>query len=313
MPAASNVLFRRMRSEPKRRRALWLVGAVAATAVLAGRAARADDPATALNSGQPTDAAPADSGGGDASQDVTELAKKLQNPIGNLISVPFQSNTNFTVGPNKGTQEILNIQPVIPFHITPDWNIITRAILPLVWNPSYQPAASVVPFGTAPIVASAFLSPAKPVNGWVWGVGPVTQIPTVSNASLGSNVWGLGPTAVLVKLAGPWVSGVLVNNIWSLGGTSQLGGTKYNNFLMQPFVNFNMKGGWYVGTSPILTANWLTTGNNAWTIPLGANVGRVIKVGGKLPINLSLGGYANVVHPELGATWQLRTQITAIF
>ncbi len=268
------------------------------------------------------DAAPVDAGGGgadapkgDAAEDVTELAKKLQNPIGNLISVPFQSNTNFSVGPNKGTQEILNIQPVIPFHIGDNWNIITRTILPLVWNPSYQPLASVVPFGTAPITFSAFLSPAKPTNGWLWGFGPVTQIPVASSASLGSNVWGLGPTGVLVYMKGPWVTGVLVNNVWSLGGESGPGTSqnKYNNFLMQPFVNFNMKGGWYVGTSPILTANWLTTGNNAWTVPLGANVGRVIKIGGKLPINLSLGGYANVVHPELGATWQLRTQITAIF
>jgi len=253
---------------------------------------------------------------GAAGDDVTDLAKKLQNPIGNLISVPFQSNTNFSVGPGKGTQEIVNIQPVIPLHITPDWNIITRTILPLVWSPSYQPLTSVVPFGTGPITFSSFLSPSQTKHGWLWGVGPVTQIPVASSASLGSNVWGLGPTGVLVYSMGPWVTGVLVNNVWSLGGESGPGTdrNKYNNFLMQPFVNFNMKGGWYVGTSPILTANWLTTGNNAWTIPIGANVGRVMRFGKKAPpINLSMGAYANVVHPEFGSTWLLRTQVTAIF
>jgi hypothetical protein len=245
-----------------------------------------------------------------ADQDVTELAKKLQNPIGNLISFPFQSLTNFSYGPNHGAQEVLNIQPVIPIHITSNWNIITRTILPLVWQPSLQPAKS-VPFGTAPITFSAFLSPANPVNGWLWGFGPVTQIPVASSPTLGSNVWGLGPTGVLVYMKGPWVSGVLVNDVISLGGQADKG-TKYNAFLLQPFVNFNMKGGWYVGTSPILTANWLVSGDNAWTVPIGGQVGRVIKFG-KLPVNLSLGAYANVVHPPFASPWQLKTQITAIF
>ncbi len=99
----------------------------------------------------------------------TDLAKKIQNPIGDLYSFPFQSNTNFGVGPRGGTQEILNIQPVIPIHITPDWNIITRTILPLVWSPDLSPAPS-VPFGIGPTTFSAFLSPAKPTNGWLWGV-----------------------------------------------------------------------------------------------------------------------------------------------
>ncbi len=291
----------------------FIVSAAAPLALLAG-AARAQQqpdaptPPDASAASAATDA----SASSDDQQDASALAKKLQNPIGNLISVPFQSNTNFSVGPNKGTQEILNIQPVIPFHIGDNWNIITRTILPLIWQPSYQPLASVAPFGTGPITFSSFLSPSQPTNGWLWGFGPVTQIPVASSASLGSNVWGLGPTGVLVYMKGPWVTGVLVNNVWSLGGEAGPGGTKYNNFLMQPFINFNMKGGWYVGTSPILTANWLTAGNNAWTIPLGANVGRVIKLG-KLPINLSGGAYANVVHPEFGSTWQLRTQITFIF
>jgi hypothetical protein len=291
----------------------WLRFIVAAATPLALLAGAAHAQQQADSGAAPAASAAIDaSASSDDQEDASALAKKLQNPIGNLISVPFQSNTNFSVGPNKGTQEILNIQPVIPFHIGDNWNIITRTILPLIWQPSYQPLASVAPFGTGPITFSSFLSPANPTNGWLWGFGPVTQIPVASSASLGSNVWGLGPTGVLVYMKGPWVTGVLVNNVWSLGGEGGPGGTKYNNFLMQPFVNFNMKGGWYVGTSPILTANWLTAGNNAWTIPLGMNVGRVIKLG-KLPINLSGGAYANVVHPEFDSTWQLRTQITFIF
>jgi hypothetical protein len=249
---------------------------------------------------------------GPADESATALAKKLQNPIGDLYSFPFQNNTNFNYGPHRGTQDNLNIQPVIPIHINADWNIITRTILPLVWQPSLQPGQT-VPFGTGPTTFSAFLSPAKPTNGWLWGVGPVVQIPTISSATLGSNVWGGGPTAVLVYMKGPWVVGVLANNVWSFGGTTGRNGTSYNNFLTQYFANYNFGGGWYVGSAPIITANWLTTGDHAWTVPFGAQVGRVVKIGGKLPVNLSVGTYYNVLRPQYGATWQLRTQVTLIF
>ena len=241
---------------------------------------------------------------------ATELAKKLQNPIGDLISVPFQNNLNLNVGPHQGTQDILNIQPVIPFHLNEDWNIITRTILPLVWNPSFSPAPS-VPFGLAPTNFSAFLSPSKPVDGWIWGVGPTVQIPTNTNASLGSNVWGLGPAAVVVKLAGPIVTGTLVNTVFSLGGTSGPGANKYTLLTINPFLIYNFGGGWFVGTVPIITAN-LSAGGTKWTLPVGAQFGRLIKID-KLPVNLLIGAYYDPIRPTGGATWQLRTQIAFIF
>ena len=250
--------------------------------------------------------------GSETNQDATTLAKKLQNPIGDLYSFPFQNNANFNYGPHNGTQDILNIQPVIPIHINQGWNVITRTILPVIWQPSLQPAQT-VPFGTGPTTFSAFLSPKNPTNGWLWAVGPVVQLPTISNKTLGSPVWGGGPTAAIVYMKGPIVAGALVNNVWSFGGTSGRGGTSYNMFLTQPFVNYNFGGGWYVGTSPIIIANWLTAGNNAWTLPVGANVGRVVKIGGKLPVNFSLGAYYNALRPQYGSTWQWRTQVTFIF
>ncbi len=263
---------------------------------------------TALLAGAPASAAA--SGDDTASQSNTDIAKKIQNPIGDLYSFPFQSNTNFGFSPHGGTQEILNIQPVIPIHITPDWNIITRTILPLVWSPDLSPAPS-VPFGTGPTTFSAFLSPKNPTNGWLWGVGPIVQVPTISNATLGSNVWGGGPTGVLVYLHGPWVAGVLANDVWSFGGTHGPGGNSYNNFLTEPFVNFNFGDGWYVGSSPIITADWQANGTK-WTVPIGADAGRVFKVG-KLPINVLIGAYYNLVEPTYGGDWQLRSQVTLIF
>jgi hypothetical protein len=243
--------------------------------------------------------------------DASALAAKLQNPIGDLISVPFQSNTNFNVGPNQGTQEILNIQPVIPIHLNEDWNLITRTILPLVWNPSFQPAQS-VPFGLAPTTFSAFILPRKPVNGWIWGAGPVVQVPTASNKTLGSNVWGAGPALVVVRMDNPWVYGVLVNNVFSSGGTSGPDGTRYSLMTINPFVNYNFPGGWFVGTVPIMTADWMA-GGQKWTLPVGLQGGRLIKIADKLPVNLLVGAYYNALRPQFGATWQLRAQVALIF
>src|SRR5450755_3627497 len=119
-----------------------------------------------------------------AEMSAEELAKLAQNPVGNLISVPFQNNTNLNFGPEKGTQNILNIQPVIPVSISPDWNIITRTIMPVIWMPTLGldiPSKS----GFGDIVLTAFLSPANP-GEWIWGAGPVVQIPTNSAAELGN-------------------------------------------------------------------------------------------------------------------------------
>jgi hypothetical protein len=248
-----------------------------------------------------------------AGESATELAKKLQNPISDLISVPFQSNTNFNVGPKNGTQDILNIQPVIPIHLNEDWNVITRTIVPLVWSPTFQPGSSVPPLGLSPTSFSAFLSPSLAIDGWVWGVGPIAQLPTNTSATLGSNVWGLGPAVVVVKLAGPIVAGALINNVFSLGGTSGPGGTQYSGFTFNPFFVYNLGQGWFVGSVPVITAAWPAPRNKAWTLPVGAQAGRLIKIGGKLPVNLLVGAYYNAVRSEFGGTWQLRTQIAFIF
>jgi hypothetical protein len=146
---------------------------------------------------------------------VSQGCAYLFNGVGlrpRILPPPFQNNLNFNAGPHKGTQNILNIQPVIPFHLNEDWNLITRTILPLIWSPSNAPGRS-VPFGLGPASFTVFLSPRVPTNGWVWGAGPIVQLPTTTDPSLGSNVWGLGPAVVVAKTTGPIVAGVLVNNL----------------------------------------------------------------------------------------------------
>jgi hypothetical protein len=239
-----------------------------------------------------------------------ELAKLAQNPVGNLISVPFQNNTNVNFGPERGTQNILNIQPVIPITINREWNIITRTIVPVIWQPSMGPGIDSTS-GVGDVQLTAFLSPAKPGH-WIWGAGVITQIPTNSNSELGNRNWGLGPSVVLLHLdqGSPWVYGALVNNVWSL--TSNKEGGSYNNGLIQPFVNYNFPHGLYLTSAPVLTVNWNADSSQQWTVPLGGGVGKIFHFG-KLPVNTQVSAYYNVVKPDYGANWQIRAQVQLMF
>ena len=245
-----------------------------------------------------------------AEMSAEELAKLAQNPVGNLISLPFQNNTNLNFGPEKGTQNILNIQPVIPIEITKDWNIITRTIVPVIWNPSLGPGIESKD-GIGDTVFTAFLSPANPGH-WIWGAGPVVQIPTNSSSELGNKNWGMGPSFVVLHLdhGDPWVYGVLVNNIWSL--TSSQEGGAYNNGLIQPFVNYNFSDGFYLTSAPILTVDWKADSSQQWTVPIGGGVGKIFHLG-KLPVNTQLSAYYNVVRPDFQANWQIRAQVQLMF
>jgi hypothetical protein len=246
-----------------------------------------------------------------AEMSAEELAKLAQNPVGNLISVPFQNNTNLNVGPEKGTQNILNIQPVYPIEVNKDWNLITRTIIPLIWQPGFTPGQG-TEFGLGDIQLSGFLSPSEPgPGGLIWGAGAIAQMPTDTN-DLGNKNWGLGPTVVVLRIqhGDPWVYGVLVNNIWSL--TSDKQGGAYNNGLIQPFVNYNFPDGFYLTSAPILTVNWKADSGQQWTVPLGGGIGKIFHLG-KLPVNTQLSAYYNVAKPDYGANWQIRAQVQLMF
>jgi len=248
--------------------------------------------------------------GAHAEMSAEELAKLAQNPVGNLISLPFQNNTNLNFGPEKGTQNVLNIQPVIPISINDDWNVITRTILPVVSMPSLGPDSSHVN-GLGDLQLTAFLSPAKP-GEWIWGAGPIVQAPTNSNAVLGNGNWGLGPSAVFLHLdkGSPWVYGVLINNVWSL--TSNKQGGSYSNGLIQPFINYNFPDGFYLTSAPIATVNWKAESSQQWTVPVGGGVGKIFHFG-KLPVNTQISAYYNVVKPDFGPNWQIRAQVQFMF
>jgi hypothetical protein len=237
-----------------------------------------------------------------------ELAKIAQNPVANLISVPFQNNFNFGIGPNKATQWDLNFQPVIPITLNEDWNLITRTILPIINQPS--PARGIrSAFGLGDINPTLFISPAGSKK-FIWGLGPALTFPTATDPMLGNGMYSAGPGVVALTMQGHWVIGAVGNNQWSYAGW---GPKSVNSFLVQPFVNYNLKHGWYLCMDPIMTANWNASHDDMWVVPVGGGIGKLQKFG-KLPVNFQLTAFYNVVTPkDFGAEWQLRFQFTFMF
>ena len=240
-------------------------------------------------------------------QNAEALAKAAQNPVANLISVPFQNNFNFNVGPNNATQYILNIQPVIPISLNADWNLITRTITPIINQPSPAPGVRSA-FGLGDINPTFFFSPARS-GKLIWGFGPTFTLPTATDSLLGSGKWSAGPAVVGLTMQGHWVIGALANQQWSFAGW---GDQCVSAFLLQPFVNYNLPHGWYLVSGPILSANWKADSDNQWTVPVGGGVGKIQRIG-KLPLNFQLQAFYNTVTPDYGPDWQLRFQLQFLF
>ncbi len=244
--------------------------------------------------------------------EAAELARAVQNPVADLISLPFQNNTNFEFGPRERRQNVLNIQPVIPIDLNEDWLLITRTILPIVSQPSLRPGQD-RETGLGDTLFSAFLSP-KDRSLWIggkvlWGAGPAILLPTATDKQLGPGELGAGPSAVFLAMTGPWVIGSLFSQIWSFTGDSSV-----SLFTWQPFVNYNLPKGWYLTTSPIITANWKNSSDDTWTVPLGGGFGRVFRVGALPPMNSSLQAFYNVENPSnVGPAWSLRCQLQLLF
>ena len=225
-----------------------------------------------------------------------ELAKASQNPVADLISLPLQSNFNFGYGPDDEIQNVLNIQPVVPFHLSESWNLITRTIAPAIYQPEVVEWTG-DEFGLGDVNVTAFFSPKSPTNGIIWGAGRVFVFPTATDEKQGTEKWSAGPSAVALTVQGPWLYGALVNNVWSFAGDDDR--DDVNAMLIQPFVNYNLPDGWYLVSSPIITANWEADSDNTWLVPVGGGVGKIFRIGNQ-PMNAQMQAFYNVEKPDSG-------------
>ena len=238
-----------------------------------------------------------------AQENADALAKQLSNPVAALISVPFQYNIDFGIGPHgNGVNQTLNIQPVIPIRISESWNVISRTIVPVRWATDVYPRDV---FGLGDTVQSLFLSPVEPgPGGLIWGVGPVFYIPTGTDKFLGTGQFGLGPTAVGLVQKGPWTIGGLANHIWSVDENTEVNAT-----FLQPFLAYALGRGQTITVNTETTYNWNT---EQATVPINAMYTKVFKID-EQPLSFQVGGRAYVNRPEYGPDWGLRATLTMLF
>jgi hypothetical protein len=213
-----------------------------------------------------------------------------------LISVPLQSNVDCNIGPaDDGCRYTLNVQPVIPISIADDWNVISRTILPITYQSDIFPGAG-DQFGLGDITQSLFFSPKAPSSfgGLIWGVGPVFLIPTATDDLLGTEKFGIGPTAVVLKQAGPWTIGILANHIWSVAGDDDR--ADVSSTFLQPFVSYTTKDAWTFSLNTESSYDWK---DEQWSVPVNAQVTKLLRLG-KQPISIGGGLRYWAESPESG-------------
>ena len=254
-----------------------------------------------------------------------DMAKQSQNPLGTIISSPFENTFLFGIGPSNATAYMLNWKPVYPVSLG-SWNLINRFIVPVVYsegqdedvllestlnvgNASLTEMAAGSAFGLADITYTAYLSP-KDSGSWIWGVGGALTMPTATEDRYSSDKWAAGPAFVALTMPGKWVTGFLIQNVWSFAGESDA--ADVNKFLFQYFVNYNLEKGWYLSSTPIITANWEGESGNQWTVPFGGGVGKLVRHG-KLPVDYKLTSYYNAEKPEHAPDWNLQFTIKFLF
>jgi hypothetical protein len=241
-----------------------------------------------------------------AAGDSAALAKKLANPISDLVSVPFQFNWEQGVGPHDQTRFILNVQPVMPFTLSNDWNLIARVITPLISQPALSDTGAPA-FGVGDILSSFFFSPSHS-RGFTWGVGPVFSLPSTTLPTLGTEKWSAGPTIVVLKQAGPMTVGALWNQVWSFAGSDSRGDV--SQMFFQPFAAYNTKTLWTFTLQSEMTANWKAE-TDKWTVPINVQVAKLSSFG-PFPASYQLGFGVFAAHPETGPSWKMRGAIVIL-
>jgi hypothetical protein len=218
---------------------------------------------------------------GAVADEASDLALQLSNPIANLISVPFQLNCDEGYGARGATRTFVNIQPVIPFSLNADWNVISRTIVPVIGQGAFLPAGTApngldaTAFGLGDTAQSLFFSPKRPGPGGVtWGAGPVFLFPTTTENALGTGKWGIGPTGVVLRQTGPWTMGMLANHVWSFAGDDDR--SDVSSTLLQAFLTNTTARATTYFLNTETTYDW---DSEAWAVPVNVGINQLFTIG----------------------------------
>ena len=244
----------------------------------------------------------------DHTDENADVSRQLANPIANMVSIPFQFNWAGPIEPFDSTGFDLNFQPVVPFTLNEDWNLILRFILPLVGAPALT-TNGIPENGTSDITASLFFSPAH--GKWIWGVGPVFLIPTSTNPLLTQGKWAIGPTAVVLREVGPWTLGVLANQEWSYASMADYFTTSVNQMFLQPFATLQMKHAVSLTFTSEQNYHWKAPDDQRSTVPIQVFLAKVTRLG-PFPFQVEGGGGYFVVRPDGAEHWMMRLNFILI-
>jgi len=246
-------------------------------------------------------------GGQGAAED---LAVELANPISSLISVPFQQNIEFGIGPaGAGWHDLMNIQPVVPFSINKDWNLIERMIMPVVYQDEIFPGAG-SQFGIGDTIFQTFFSPTPTAGGVIWGIGPLFYVPTGAYL-ISTSTWAAGVDFVALKqMPKPWwgggifTYGALITQQWPFSGSAPI-----TTLFMQPFLAYTLKSSLTFTLQSLTTYLWTP---NQWTVPILGAVSKVYKFGNQ-PTSVQFGVKYYPIRPVTAPQWGVVLNITLLF
>lgn len=242
-------------------------------------------------------------------QDSSTLQKNLVNPVADLVTLPFQYTGTTHVQPGDSWQHTLNIQPVYPVRLNSRWNLINRAILPVLSNPGAPGQDRKT--GIGDLSYEAFFTPSATAGqGWIWGVGPILTFDTASNRLLGQGKHAAGPALVAVREPGAWTFGALVSQAWSFGGSDERPSVSRLQF--QPILSYRLSPRHSIGYTGTINADWHRHGSQRWTVPLGLTWSILSRPPNFVPINTLIGGGYNVMRPDGAGTWFVRFQLNFI-
>ena len=239
--------------------------------------------------------------------DAQDIAVKLNNPVANMISVPFQNNLDYGIGLHQGSKYTLNFQPVIPISLTPKLNLITRYIIPIVDQHDVTGEGN-SEAGLSDATISAFFSPVGTKNGWIWGAGPAFLVPIGTDDFLSTRKWGVGPTALILRQAKGMTYGFLANQLWSVAGDEAR--SDVNQLFLQPFFAYNWKSGAGLGLNSEMTFDWEHNTTTAFLNPIVTGVTKL----GKQAVSMGIGPRIPLAAPSNSkADFGLRAVLTFVF
>lgn len=240
-----------------------------------------------------------------SASNAQKLADKLANPVASLISIPLQNNLNYGIGPHNGIKYTVNIQPVIPFKLNDDLDLITRYILPIVDQQNIT-GINKHEFGLSDATVTAFFAPKS--KKIIYGAGPAFLVPTATDKLLGTEKFGIGPSALIMHQTNGFSLGLIANQIWSVAGNQNR--ADLSNFYTQIFMSYSYKSGASLGINTEVTQNWK---RNTTTISLNPSIGAITKLGSQI-VQFSIQPLIPIAGPsEIKPDWGLRAVLAFVF